>query len=136
MDDQSAQFKEVTEAIEVNVRPQFVEDESDPEDGSYCWAYVVTIVNRGKGPVQLLGRRWEITDARGVTEYVAGPGVVGVQPVIAPGESYEYMSFARLTTPSGLMVGAYVLANKEGQRFNAAIPAFSLDCPYQNTLLH
>jgi len=122
-------YQAETDGIVVRVRPSFLAGQSDPDDGRWVWAYQVEIVNLTPGPVQLLARRWTITDGRGRTEEVRGPGVVGEQPVIGPGESYSYASGCPLSTPSGAMVGAYTLADAQGRSFEAAIPAFSLDVP-------
>ena len=118
-----------TEGVVVRVRPSYLAGQSDPAESRWVWAYQVEIVNLSGGPVQLVARRWTITDALGRVEEVRGPGVVGEQPVIEPGDSYAYASGCPLTTPSGSMVGAYFLQDAEGRMFEAAIPAFSLDVP-------
>ena len=118
-----------TEDIVVRVRPSYLAGQSDPDAGRWVWAYQVEIENRGRTAVQLMARRWTITDARGLAEEVRGPGVVGEQPVIGPGDSYSYASGCPLGTPSGSMVGAYYMTDAEGRSFEAAIPAFSLDVP-------
>lgn len=124
-------FEETTGVITIGVTPHFLEDESEPSEGKYVWAYTVTIRNDGFRPVQLLSRLWRITDERGITHIVQGDGVVGEQPVIGPGESYTYSSGAPLETPSGLMVGAYTFTHVgAGDRFQAAIPAFPLESPF------
>lgn len=128
-------FEAVTGDITIGVEPHFLEDESDPGDGRFVWAYTVTIRNDGERAVQLLLRRWEITDARGVTQIVEGEGVVGEQPVIGPGESFTYTSAAPLSTPSGLMLGAYTMTRiGSGDRFAAAVPPFPLDSPFAKRL--
>ena len=118
-----------TEGVVVRVRPSYLAGQSDPAEGRWVWAYQVEIVNLSGGPVQLVARRWTITDALGRVEEVRGPGVVGEQPVIEPGDSYAYASGCPLTTPSGSMFGAYFMQDAEGRMFEAAIPAFSLDVP-------
>jgi len=118
-----------TEGVVVRVRPSYLAGQSDPAEGRWVWAYQIEIVNLSGGPVQLVARRWTITDALGRVEEVRGPGVVGEQPVIEPGDSYAYASGCPLTTPSGSMVGAYFMQDAEGRMFEAAIPAFSLDVP-------
>ena len=118
-----------TEGVLVKVRPSYLAGQSDPEAGRWVWAYQVEIVNLSGSTVQLMARRWTITDARGHVEEVTGPGVVGEQPLIAPGDSYSYASGCPLGTPSGSMVGAYFMTDAEGRVFEAAIPAFSLDVP-------
>ena len=122
-------YAETTRKITVRVEPTFLDEQSDPDERHYVWAYKVRIENRGGATVQLLNRYWRITDAGGQTQEVRGPGVVGEQPVLAPGEAYEYTSGCPLGTPSGIMVGAYEMETEEGERFDVAIPAFSLDSP-------
>ncbi|MBD7942411.1 Co2+/Mg2+ efflux protein ApaG [Brevundimonas guildfordensis] len=125
-----------TEGVVVRVRPSYLAGQSDPAEGRWVWAYQVEIVNLSGGPVQLVARRWTITDAFGRVEEVRGPGVVGEQPVIEPGDSYAYASGCPLTTPSGSMVGAYFMQDAEGRMFEAAIPAFSLDVPDARRVLN
>jgi ApaG protein len=124
-------YSATTRGIRVTVEPFFLEDQSSPEEGRYVWAYRVEITNEGSATVQLTHRSWSITDARGRVQKVHGPGVVGEQPVLAPGERFEYTSGAPLPTPSGFMEGAYHMVVPEtGERFDAVIPAFSLDSPH------
>ena len=125
-----------TNGVLVRVRPSYLAGQSDPEGGRWVWAYQVEIVNLSGGPVQLVARRWTLTDALGRVEEVRGPGVVGEQPVIEPGDSYAYASGCPLTTPSGSMVGAYFMQDAEGRMFEAAIPAFSLDVPDSRRVLN
>lgn len=125
-----------TDGILVRVRPSYLAGQSDPEGGRWVWAYHVEIVNLSGVAVQLMARRWTITDGRGRVEEVRGPGVVGEQPVIAPGESYAYASGCPLGTSTGSMVGAYYMTDAEGRRFEAAIPAFSLDTPDARRVLN
>lgn len=125
-----------TDGIVVRVRPSYLAGQSDPEGGRWVWAYQVEIVNLTAGPVQLMARRWIITDATGHVEEVRGPGVVGEQPVIAPGEAYAYASGCPLGTSSGAMVGAYYMTDDRGRAFEARIPAFSLDVPDPKRLLN
>ncbi len=125
-----------TEGVVVRVRPSYLAGQSDPAEGRWVWAYQVEIVNLSGGPVQLVARRWTITDAMGRVEEVRGQGVVGEQPVIEPGDSYAYASGCPLTTPSGSMVGAYFMQDAEGRMFEAAIPAFSLDVPDARRVLN
>ena len=125
-------YSETTRAITVTVRPMFLEDQSSPGDAHFVWAYRVRIENRSKETVQLLRRHWRITDALGRVQEVKGAGVVGEQPVLKPGATYEYTSGTPLTTPSGFMVGSYQMATSAGEEFDIAIPAFSLDSPHQN----
>ena len=125
-----------TDGILVRVRPSYLAGQSDPEAGRWVWAYQVEVVNLTGAAVQLMARRWTITDALGRVEEVRGPGVVGEQPVIEPGDSYAYASGCPLTTPSGSMVGAYFMQDAEGRMFEAAIPAFSLDVPDARRVLN
>ena len=120
----------VTRGIRVRVVPQFLEEESSPEDGSYVWAYTIDIANEGSETVQLRSRHWRITDANGRLEEVRGPGVIGQTPVLEPGASFRYTSGCPLTTPSGIMVGSYQMTTEAGELINVAIPAFSLDSPH------
>ena len=125
-----------TEDIIVRVRPSYLAGQSDPEGGRWVWAYQVEIENRGRISVQLMARHWTITDGRGLTEEVRGPGVIGEQPVIGPGDSYSYASGCPLGTASGWMVGSYYMTDAEGRSFQAAIPAFSLDVPGARRVLN
>jgi len=121
----------------VSVRSFFLADQSQPDENHFVWAYRVKIENLGAEPVQLLRRTWQITDARGRTQHVQGVGVVGEQPMLEPGESFEYTSGTPLDTPSGFMVGAYhMLVPSSGENFDVAIPAFSLDSPHQSGRVH
>lgn len=118
-----------TRNIHVSVQPRFISEESAPEDGRFFWAYTVEISNHGDQAVQLRSRYWEITDGLGRVEEVRGPGVVGEEPILAPGETFEYTSGCPLTTPSGIMQGAYHMESEDGEFFHVDIPAFSLDMP-------
>lgn len=129
-------YERVTRGIRVSVSPTFLEDQSDPEEPRFVWAYTVRINNESDAPVQLRTRYWRITDSRGQTDIVAGDGVVGEQPVIRPGEGFEYTSGAPLATPSGLMVGAYGMETTDGEVFDVDIPAFSLDSPHELRQIH
>jgi ApaG protein len=120
-------YRAVTRDIEVEVTPHFLAEESAPERGRFVWTYAIAIRNRGPVRVQLLSRHWLITDARGRTQEVRGPGVIGEQPVIPPGAEYRYSSGVPLTTPSGIMRGTYQMVAEDGERFDIEIPAFSLD---------
>ena len=100
-------YERITRGIRVSVRPTYLEEQSDPDDGRFVWAYTVRIDNDSGESVRLRTRHWRITDALGFSEEVRGDGVVGEQPEIQPGEGFEYTSGAPLTTPSGLMVGSY-----------------------------
>jgi ApaG protein len=129
-------YCETTRAITVTVRPFYLEQHSSPAENHYVWAYHVKIENRGGETVQLRRRHWEITDSLGRRQEVRGPGVVGEQPVLAPGESFEYTSSCPLPTPSGIMVGDYEMETKEGENFLVRVPAFSLDTPQPATRLN
>lgn len=124
-----ALYRATTRDIEVRVTPRFLEERSSPDKGQYFWAYTIEIVNRGSETVQLQSRHWRITDAMGRTQEVRGAGVVGEQPVLKPGKSFEYTSGVPLTTASGFMVGTYGMVSAKGERFDIEIPAFSLDSP-------
>ncbi len=125
-----------TKGIRVEVEPDFLEEQSEPYEDHYVWAYTVRIDNNSDRVVQLRSRRWRITNAKGQTEEITGEGVVGEQPTLRPGEAFEYTSGAPLTTPSGFMVGAYGLETPEGEAFEIEIPAFSLDSPHDIQRLH
>ena len=122
-------YKAITRKIEVEVEPFYMEDRSDPAHNRYVWGYRVTIDNQSDELVQLLSRHWQITDALGRVEEVRGAGVVGDQPKLSPGDSYQYTSGCPLPTPSGIMVGSYTMQDGRGKAFDVAIPAFSLDMP-------
>jgi ApaG protein len=120
----------------VSVETTYLEADSSPGNSHYLWAYRVTIENQGRETVQLRSRHWMITNARGELTEVKGPGVVGLQPVLNPGESYAYTSGAPLDTPSGMMGGSYQMESERGERFDIEIPTFSLDCPNQDVFLN
>ncbi len=122
-------YMAVTHQVKVTVEPVFEPERSDPEESRYFWRYDIEIANLGDRPVTLIGRRWSITDAEGCHQEVSGPGVVGEQPTILPGESFRYASGCPLTTSSGVMVGHYRMIGEDGEPFDVAIPAFSLDFP-------
>ena len=129
-------YQERTRSIEISVEPFYLDEESSPEENRFVFGYRVTITNVGGDRVQLLSRHWRITDANGATMEVRGPGVVGQQPVLGPGERFEYASGAPLPTPSGIMVGSYEMVTSDGERFMARIPAFSLDAPGNRAAFH
>ena len=129
-------YSEVTRSIKVSVKPFYLEDQSSPAEGRYVWAYHVRIENRGLETVQLRNRHWQITDSRGQMQEVRGAGVVGEQPVLAPGESFKYTSGTPLPTPSGIMVGSYEMETPGGDSFWVRVPAFSLDSPHQAVRLN
>ena len=126
------EFSKTTRGIRVSVRSFYLADQSKPDEGQFAWAYRVKIENEGHETVQLLRRTWHITDANGRTQRVHGPGVVGQQPVIEPGESFEYTSGTPLETASGYMTGAYhMVVTDSGEKFDVEIPMFSLDSPHR-----
>ncbi len=130
-------YTAITRSIRVSVRAFYLEDQSEPDRGHYVWAYRVTIANEGQATVQLLRRTWLITDGQGRTQRVHGEGVVGEQPVLEAGESFEYTSGTPLQTPSGFMTGTYHMQDSgSGEEFEVDIPAFSLDSPHQPGRVH
>ncbi|MEO5336440.1 MAG: Co2+/Mg2+ efflux protein ApaG [Magnetospirillum sp. WYHS-4] len=129
-------YVSTTHGITVSVEPSYLAEQSDPEAQHFVWAYHVRIENHSSGPVRLLTRYWKITDARGTVREVHGDGVVGEQPTLAPGESFEYTSGTPLPTPSGIMVGTYGMTTESGQPIEVAIPAFSLDSPHERRQVH
>jgi ApaG protein len=130
-------YAKTTRGIRVSVRSFYLEDQSEPDESRFVWAYRVKIENQGREPVQLMRRTWRITDARGKTQHIDGDGVVGERPLLEPGESFEYTSGTPLDTPSGFMVGTYhMIVSASGESFDVAIPAFSLDSPHQSGGVH
>ena len=115
--------------IMVAVRPEYASDHSDPEQGRFVFIYYITIQNRGEQTVQLISRHWQITDANGRVQEVRGDGVVGEQPVLAPGDTHFYNSFCVLETNVGCMQGSYMMLGEDGRYFDAPIPAFTLATP-------
>lgn len=111
----------------VEVQPQFLPEQSEPESELYGFAYTITVHNTGEVAAQLVSRHWIISDARGHTEQVKGLGVVGQQPLLQPGEAFQYTSGCRLRTPSGTMHGSYFCVAEDGERFETEIPLFVLD---------
>jgi ApaG protein len=122
-------FFAVTNDIVVRVSVSFLPEQSEPERGRWFWAYHVRVENEGDEPVQLLSRRWSITDGHGVTHHVEGEGVVGEQPIVQPGKSYDYVSGCPLMTPTGSMEGSYRMVGANGRYFDVAIPRFALVAP-------
>ncbi|MFY9723474.1 MAG: Co2+/Mg2+ efflux protein ApaG [Azonexus sp.] len=115
--------------IEIKPVPQFIPEQSDPDDSRYVFAYTITIRNLGELPAQLIARHWIITDANNEVQEVRGLGVVGNQPLLKPGESFEYSSGCSLATPVGTMKGTYQMVGEDGTRFEAEIPEFVLAIP-------
>lgn len=119
----------VTEGIRVRVWSSYVPERSEPDESQWFFAYRIQISNEGGETAQLISRHWIITDANGRVEEVKGPGVIGKQPVLRPGESFEYTSACPLTTPFGTMEGTYQMIGENGRRFDATIAPFSLAEP-------
>jgi ApaG protein len=129
-------YKALTRGISVTVMPRFMQEESLPDQGRYFFAYTVEIINGSMDRVQIKTRYWRIVDGHGRVQEVRVEGVVGKQPVLGPGESFSYTSGCPLETPSGTMVGHYVVETATGERFEAEIPAFSLDVPDRKRVMH
>jgi ApaG protein len=129
-------YRAVTRDIEVSVSPRFMSDRSAPEKGQFFWAYTIEISNNGGETVQLKTRYWHITDAMGRVQEVRGAGVVGEEPVIPPGESFEYTSGVPLQTPSGIMLGSYGMVTDSGEHFDIEVPAFSLDSAHASRTIN
>ncbi len=129
-------YESVTKSIRVRVTPDYLEDQSSPEESHYFWAYTVEIFNDGPETVRLRSRYWSITDANGQTEEVRGSGVVGETPTLEPGDSFSYTSGCPLNTSSGIMLGSYQMSKNDGEIFNVEIPAFSLDSPFTDRSLN
>ena len=126
-----AKYSATTRQISVTVSPTYLDNQSAPENSHFVWAYHVVIENRGRETVQLRSRHWRIANARGEVREVRGPGVVGEQPRLEPGDEFEYTSGVLLTTPSGIMTGSYQMETQHGESFDVEIPAFSLDSLHQ-----
>ncbi|HEX5933901.1 MAG TPA: Co2+/Mg2+ efflux protein ApaG [Pseudorhizobium sp.] len=122
-------YRARTRDIEVAVEPYYLEEQSSPEDDRYIWGYHIVIENHSTLTVRLTHRYWHITDQSGLVDEVEGPGVVGEQPRLGPGDTYEYSSGCPLDTPSGVMFGRYRMESDDGEVFDVEIPAFSLDSP-------
>lgn len=121
---------EVVHDIDISVQTQYLSEQSDPKKGRYAFAYTIGIENHGADAVKLLSRHWRITDDNNQVEEVRGEGVVGLQPLIQPGQKFVYTSGAVLTTQFGTMQGSYTMAKPDGSRFDAEIPAFLLSRPH------
>jgi ApaG protein len=129
-------YRETTHLIAVTVTPIYLEEQSEPDENQYIWAYHVQIENQGQQTVQLISRHWKITDSNGCVKEVRGDGVIGEQPVLHPGESFEYTSGTPLPTSSGIMLGSYQMVGEDGESFDITIPAFSLDLPDEERRLN
>ncbi len=126
----------ITHDIQVTALPEFLIERSDPTQDRYYWSYTIEIANLGRTRVQLISRHWIIIDANGQREEVQGPGVVGEQPVLEPGETFRYASGCPLSTPSGLMQGSYRMITPAGESFDVDVPTFSLDSPLSHPTLN
>jgi ApaG protein len=113
--------------FQVEVHPQYLSEQSDPEGGMYMFAYTITITNVGNVAAQLISRTWNVNDSKGMHEKIKGLGVVGHQPLLKPGEEFEYTSGTRLRTPTGTMHGSYFCVAEDGEKFDVDIPMFVLD---------
>jgi ApaG protein len=122
-------YQATTRKIAVSVTPRFMPERSSTEKSYFFWSYTIEITNGGEQTVQLKTRHWKITDAYGRLQEVKGAGVVGEEPVLEPGASYEYTSGVPLATPSGIMMGSYGMVTPNGEHFDIDIPPFSLDGP-------
>ncbi|KQT88127.1 Co2+/Mg2+ efflux protein ApaG [Aurantimonas sp. Leaf443] len=129
-------YRATTRHITVTVVPSYLEEQSNPEEGRWVFAYRVEIENGSRDTVQLRTRHWVITDATGHVEEVHGPGVVGEEPILTPGDSFTYTSGCPLPTPSGIMHGHYEMHLADGRTFLVAIPPFSLDVPTKGRVLN
>jgi len=129
-------YRAVTRKIEVTVEPNFMPERSVVDKGQYFWSYTIVITNSGNETVQLRSRHWIITDATGRKQEIRGEGVIGEQPVLAPGESHRYTSGVPLPTASGFMTGRYQMVSESGERFEIDVPTFSLDSPDSKRVLN
>ena len=129
-------YTKTTNSISITVNPYYLEDQSEPDDQHYVWAYQITINNMSKESVQLKNRFWKIIDSNGSKKEVSGEGVVGEQPILQPGEKFEYTSGTPLSTPSGFMEGYYQMETRDGDKFEVTIPLFSLDSPHTTIKLN
>ena len=129
-------YRALTNGFQVTVLPNYLAEQSDPDESRYVWSYTIEIANLGAVTAQLMTRHWIITDAEGRREDVKGPGVVGEQPILRPGDAFRYTSGCPLTTPSGIMVGTYRMVDENGRAFDIEIPAFSLDSPFSRKVLN
>jgi ApaG protein len=129
-------YRAVTRQIEVTVKPKFLPERSSIDKGQYFWSYTIVIINNGAETVQLRTRHWIITDATGRKQEIRGEGVIGEQPVLAPGERFEYTSGVPLPTASGFMTGHYQMVSDSGERFEVDVPTFSLDSPDSKRVLN
>jgi len=126
---ESPVYEASTRGVVVRVKTNYLAEQSDPVESRYMWAYTIEIENHSEDTIQLISRRWRITDGHNRTEEVSGAGVIGEQPRLKPREAFRYTSGCPLTTPSGEMRGAYQMLTDTGEAFEAEVPAFSLHLP-------
>ncbi|MBY0462303.1 MAG: Co2+/Mg2+ efflux protein ApaG [Alphaproteobacteria bacterium] len=129
-------YTQTTETVRITVYPIYLDGQSIPESNEFLWAYHIRIENLGEERFQLRKRYWKITDGFGRIQEVWGDGVVGEEPFLKPGDTFEYTSGTPLPTPSGIMVGFYVMEKENGDRFQVEVPAFSLDSPFETTSIN
>ncbi len=129
-------FERTTNGIAIHVTPVFIDQESRPEDDFYLWAYQVRIENQSADTVKILDRQWSVVDARGTSRLISGAGVFEDQPVLKPGDAFEYTNTIPLATTSGLISGKYALEANETDILEVDAPAFSLDSPYESAIKH
>lgn len=129
-------YSKTTHGVKVTAIPEYLKKDSAPEEGKFLWLYTITIENFNPHSIQLLRRKWLITDEIGTSFIIEGEGVIGEQPVIKPGEGYKYLSGTPLSTPSGMMMGTYFLVDDKGEPFEVDIPPFSLDSPHHTKMLN
>jgi ApaG protein len=129
-------YRATTREIEVTVEPRYLDDQSNADNAQYFWAYTIEISNHGRETVQLRSRHWHIMDGHGRLQEVKGPGVVGEQPILNPGDTFRYTSGCPLETPDGMMRGTYLMVTGQGENFEVEIPAFSLDSPFTRRTLN
>jgi ApaG protein len=123
-------YTKTTNKIKVTVLPHYLGEQSEPDENRYFWAYTIQVENHSDDTVQLINRHWKITDGLGRMQEVRGEGVVGEQPVLKPGDAFQYTSGVPLATPSGIMMGQYEMSLENGDKIQVAVPPFSLDSPF------
>jgi len=129
-------YEQTTGDIMIRVTPKFMEVDSDILGSKYLWSYTVEIFNGGRDAIQVMHRSWQITDGIGRCQEVRGPGIIGKQPVIEPGDHFSYTSGVPLNTPSGIMGGTYEVRDDNGIVYDVTIPSFSLDSPHDRARVH
>ncbi|MEI8295928.1 MAG: Co2+/Mg2+ efflux protein ApaG [Alphaproteobacteria bacterium] len=129
-------YSKTTNGINITVYPSYLDEQSSPANNHFLWAYHVCIENKGRQTIQLRSRHWRVIDSLGRTQDIHGGGVVGEQPIIDPGDTFEYTSGTPLVTPSGVMVGSYHMELETGEILIVPVPTFSLDSPHQNIVLN